>query len=27
MGGFELEELENEAREVVQLLVLGLAKR
>ncbi len=27
MGTFELEELENEAREVVQLLVLGLAKR
>jgi AcrR family transcriptional regulator len=27
MGTFELEELETEAREVVQLLVLGLAKR
>lgn len=27
MGGIELEEFENEAREVVQLLILGLAKR
>jgi hypothetical protein len=27
LGAFELKELENEAREVVQLLVQGLAKR
>jgi len=27
MGAFQLEELENEAREVVELLVMGLAKR